>query len=161
MRAAVVYDDASRKLVHALKYHDRLEAALLMARLMRRTAGDILTTQAVLVPVPLHPWRLWQRRYNQSGLLAKHLAILSGAENKPNLMVRQRATASQVGLGEAERQANLRGAFQVPEQYLGELSADTSCWSMTFLQPVPRLPRPASAFCPLEQRGWMFSFLQL
>ncbi len=92
LRAAVVYDDASRKLVHALKYHDRLEAALLMARLMHRTAGDILTKQALLVPVPLHPWRLWQRRYNQSALLARHLAILSGAENKPNLMVRQRAT---------------------------------------------------------------------
>ncbi len=121
LRAAVIYNDASRRLVHALKYHDRLEAALLMARLMHRTAGDVLPNQALLVPVPLHRWRLWQRRYNQSALLARHLAILSGAEDKPELLVRQRATPSQVGLGEAERQANLRGAFQVPDRYLGQV----------------------------------------
>ncbi|MGH6631371.1 MAG: ComF family protein, partial [Burkholderiales bacterium] len=59
LRAAVVYDGASRKLVQALKYHDRLETARLMARLMQRTASDILRKPAVLVPVPLHPWRLW------------------------------------------------------------------------------------------------------
>jgi ComF family protein len=121
LRAAVLYDDASRKLVHALKYHDRLEAARLMARLMQRTASDIIRPPAVLVPVPLHPWRLWQRRYNQAALLTKHLSDLAGVESRPQALVRQRATASQVGLGEAERRANLKGAFRVPEGNVQEV----------------------------------------
>ena len=35
-RAAVAYDEASRRIVHALKYRDTLEAGLLMGRLMAR-----------------------------------------------------------------------------------------------------------------------------
>ena len=35
-RAAVVFDDLSRQLIHALKYHDRHEASFVMARLMAR-----------------------------------------------------------------------------------------------------------------------------
>ena len=61
-RGAVIYDDDSRRLVHALKYHDRHEAALPMARLMAVAGRDVIAASDMLVPVPLHRWRLWRRR---------------------------------------------------------------------------------------------------
>ena len=77
-RGAVAFDDASRQLIHALKYHDRHEAGFVMARLMSRAGRELLDGADALVPVPLYRWRLWQRRYNQSMLLARHIGAMSG-----------------------------------------------------------------------------------
>jgi ComF family protein len=65
----------------------------------------------VIVPVPLHPARLAERGYNQSALLADRLAALTGLPCAPQAVVRQRQTQSQVGLDQAQRQANMAGAF--------------------------------------------------
>jgi ComF family protein len=67
------------------------------------------------VPVPLHRFRLWRRRFNQAALLANAVARMSGLEYRPELLVRHRQTRSQVGLQQKEREANLRDAFSVPE----------------------------------------------
>src|SRR3954463_9313212 len=58
-RAAVAFDDVSRRLVHALKYHDRHEAGFAMARMMARAGTDLLKDADAIVPVPLHRFRLW------------------------------------------------------------------------------------------------------
>ena len=57
-RGAVLYDAASRPIVQALKYYDRHEAAHPMARLMALAGRDLLHDADMLVPVPLHRWRL-------------------------------------------------------------------------------------------------------
>jgi ComF family protein len=113
-RAAVRYDDVSRKLVHALKYGDRLDLAPTMGRWMA-TAGRELTAEAdVIVPVPLHWRRQWARRFNQSGLLGEIVATASGVPVAHNLLKRVKATPQQVGLSQTERAANVQGAFAVP-----------------------------------------------
>ena len=73
-RGAVIYDKKSRLLVHGLKYQDRHEAALPMARLMAVAGRDVIAASDLLMPVPLHRWRLWRRRYNQAALLAMRIA---------------------------------------------------------------------------------------
>jgi len=77
-RAAVAFDDHSRKFIHDFKYHDRQETGLMMARMMARAARSLLAEADVIVPVPLYRWRLWQRRFNQSAYLARQLSRLSG-----------------------------------------------------------------------------------
>src|SRR6266705_2672568 len=67
-RAAVRYDDIARKLVHALKYGDRLDLAPTMARWMARAGRELLADGDAIVPVPLHWRRQWARRFNQSAL---------------------------------------------------------------------------------------------
>jgi ComF family protein len=114
-RAALMFDEAARGLAHALKYSDRHEAGLLMARLMRRAGADILNGTDGLIPVPLHRFRLWRRRYNQSAILARHIAKDSRKPFCPELLRRVRSTRSQTGLDREERQRNMRGAFIVPE----------------------------------------------
>lgn len=115
-RAAVGYDEAARGLVQELKYRDRHEAAVLMTRLMRRAGDDVLGQADAVVPVPLHRWRLWRRRYNQSALLAQRIARASGCAFRPDLLERIRPTRPQVGLDIAARHSNVRRAFAVPSR---------------------------------------------
>ncbi len=120
-RAAVAYDDASRPLVHALKYHDNQEAGLLMGRMMARAGRELLTSADIIVPVPLHRVKLWRRRFNQSSFLAMQLAELTGKMCRTDMLARVKATRPQVGLDTQERLRNVRGAFRVPPSQQDEI----------------------------------------
>jgi ComF family protein len=116
-RAALVYDEASRGLILRFKHAERPEAAATFARWMAAAGRDLLAEADLLVPVPLHRWRLLRRGYNQAGLLARQLARLQGVAWSPSVLRRRRATASQQGLGAAARRANVTAsAFAVPER---------------------------------------------
>ena len=67
----------------------------------------------LVVPVPLHPRRLSQRGYNQSGLLAAAFAERIGRLCDETSLVRMRDTAHQSRLTGDERRKNLKGAFKV------------------------------------------------
>ncbi len=121
-RATCVFDGAGRNLVHALKYRDRHDCAELMARLMERAGRELLDPRAILVPIPLHWRRQWGRRYNQSGLLAAALSRQAGLPCIADALRRDRATAAQVGLTEAQRRANVARAFSANPRRLPEMS---------------------------------------
>jgi ComF family protein len=70
----------------------------------------------VIIPVPLHWTRLWQRRFNQAAALAAVVADGTGLPAKPLWLRRRKRTARQVGLSRDERRKNLQGAFIVPEE---------------------------------------------
>lgn len=115
-RAAVAFDETSRVLVHGLKYHDTQETGLLMSRMMARAGRALLAEADLLIPVPLHRFRLWQRRFNQSSYLAQHLAEREGKPWRTNVLTRIKATRPQVGLDSAARRKNLKGAFHVGDR---------------------------------------------
>ena len=114
-RAAVRYEGAAVGLVQRLKYRDRVDVAPLMGRLMTAAGADILAEAEMLIPVPLHPLRLWRRRFNQAAPLCQTIAAATGLPHRPFLVRRQRRTKRQVGLSRAERTANVQGAFRVGE----------------------------------------------
>src|SRR4030081_2339758 len=70
-RSLFRYDDASKPLILAFKHGDRLDPAPAFARRLERTCRPLFADIDVLVPVPLHRWRLWKRRYNQAAVLAE------------------------------------------------------------------------------------------
>jgi ComF family protein len=110
-RAALLYEGAGRRFVLGLKHGDRLEHARGGALWLSRAARGLLGEGTVFVPVPLHPWRLWRRRYNQSALLARALARLTGGAHAPRALRRTRLTPSQEGRGTRARFDNLAGAI--------------------------------------------------
>lgn len=73
-RSAVVYDDASHRLVVGFKYSDRLETAPMFANWMIRAGGEMPSADALTAPAPLHLTRLLARRYHQSAILARWIA---------------------------------------------------------------------------------------
>lgn len=115
-RAAVSYDGVARRLVQGLKFHDRTDLSPWMARWMLRIGADLASDADVIVPVPLHRRRFFARRFNQSAELARAFAALTDHEFAPGAVTRTKATRQQVGLGTREREANVRGAFNVPAE---------------------------------------------
>jgi ComF family protein len=116
-RAVARFEDGpARQLVHRLKYSDRGELARPMGRWMARAGADILAEADALAPVPLHAWRLWTRRFNQAAALAHAVARETGLPCEPFLLIRVKATQSQVGLSRAQRADNVQGAFRAPAE---------------------------------------------
>jgi ComF family protein len=110
-RAVFRYDDASRGLVLGFKHADRTALAPSFSAWMARAGAELLREAEVIVPVPLHPWRLFRRRYNQAALLANALGRLSGLPCLPDALVRLRHTPPQGAMGRQPRRRNVHGAF--------------------------------------------------
>lgn len=110
-RAALAYRGGGRGLVLALKHGDRTEIARPAAQWMARAAEPILEPDMVLAPVPLHWMRLIRRRYNQSALLSRELARITGLAHCPDLLIRRRRTPSLDRKPMAQRFATLQNAI--------------------------------------------------
>jgi ComF family protein len=121
-RAAVAYDEASRGLVHALKYRDTMEAGLLMARLMARAGRPVIQEAAVIIPVPLHRFRLWSRRFNQAAFLAQQISRQFAKPYLTDVLQRSRASRSQVGLSFETRRKNVAKVFHVKPEAAGHMT---------------------------------------
>jgi ComF family protein len=98
--------------VHAFKYSGRSDLALPLGRFLARQIT--MPTVDLVVPVPLHRTRLRERGYNQARLLAQFASRCWGAP-VVELLARARATRPQARLSENRREANVQGAFVVPE----------------------------------------------
>ena len=112
-RAALIYNEQSRRLLLAFKYGDRPDLARALAPLMARAGAALLARADLLVPVPLHRRRLLGRRYNQTALLARALARSSGRPAMLDGLLRVRSTEPLGMLSAVRRRAVLDGAFSV------------------------------------------------
>lgn len=117
LRSAVLHRGAAQRMAVSLKFHDRTDLAPWMARWMQRAGRELLDECDVILPVPLHRWRFWQRRFNQSAELARALAKLEMKPFAPQGIKRIRRTEQQIGLGIKERKRNVDGAFRVPQEH--------------------------------------------
>jgi ComF family protein len=115
-RAACLYDETSRDPILKLKHADRTDLAPMFVRWLSRAAADLLAEADAIAPVPLHPMRLLERRYNQAAEIARPLARLAGVAYLPDALVRRRATETQGGKSGAHRRRNVASAFAVPER---------------------------------------------
>jgi ComF family protein len=121
-RALLRYDEASKPLILRFKYGDRLDQAPAFARWLERTGRPLFSDADLIVPVPLHRWRLWKRRYNQAAILGERLARLCGRPCDPLALERKRPTKSQGEMTSAKaRRRNVLGAFGVPAAKLTQI----------------------------------------
>jgi ComF family protein len=97
--------------IHAYKYRPRPQLASVLAQPLRRAVITADLSLPALTFVPLHPRRRRERGFNQAERLAVELSRALGVPLLSGL-TRVRATPAQVGLSQAERRANLAGAFQ-------------------------------------------------
>ncbi len=124
-RAAGLYAPPLKTLIHQFKYQGRCELARPLGRLLWDALMRFYDPQQIdlIVPVPLHWFRLFRRGFNQAALLVRdwrQFAADAGMPWKPrvithHLMNRRRRTPAQTGLGKRQRRANLKDAFVVPQ----------------------------------------------
>jgi ComF family protein len=104
------YENELRKLIHLFKY-GRVQT--LSAPLGRLLALALPREQSfdLIVPMPLHWRKRWQRGFNQAELLAREIGRRTHTPVR-NALRRVRNTESQAGLTSAKRRKNVSGAFQ-------------------------------------------------
>jgi len=124
-RSVAHYDGTMRTLIHKLKYQDRHELTTLLATWLSHTGAPFLAKSDLIIPIPLHAHRLWQRRFNQSALLAKRLGQITKTSVSYNTLKRQKNTRSQVGLTTKERQENLKNAFVINREHEQNLAGSS------------------------------------
>jgi ComF family protein len=121
-RAALAYDDASRTMILRFKHADQIHAVHTFVPWLRRAGADLLAEADLLIPVPLHRWRLLKRRYNQAGLLAQALGKTAGIPCISDLLLRKRATKVQGHMNPSERHRNVRNAFTVHPRHAKKIA---------------------------------------
>lgn len=110
-RAALRYGDSSRDLILAFKHGDQTQIAPALTGWMMAAAKEFMDHVDVVVPVPLHRWRLLKRRYNQAAILSKAMAQRSDKMHLPDGLLRVRSTPPQGHLSAKERADNVRRAI--------------------------------------------------
>lgn len=114
-RAAVVYGEVARGLALRLKYGRKIAIARTMARYMAPLI-DAQPGAALLVPVPLHRVRLWQRGFNQSAIVARELSRRTGLETDAAVLKRIKRTPPLKGMSLLQRRRVVAGAFKVADR---------------------------------------------
>jgi len=113
--AAVAYDEVSRGLALRLRYGRKIAIAKTMARYMApliEAQGD----STLLVPVPLHRGRLWQRGFNQSAIVARELSRRTGLQTNVFVLKGVKRTPPLKGLSLQQRRRVVAGAFKVADR---------------------------------------------
>lgn len=112
-RAVLAYGDVARTVALRLKYGRRIGLARLIAGHMARHVPQV--PDLVIVPVPLHRWRLWWRGFNQSALIADHLGARIGVAVEKHGLLRTKRTVPLRGMRADARAKAVAGAFALSQ----------------------------------------------
>ena len=123
-RSALVYRDNARRFVLALKHGDRTDLAQAAGPWLARRSDSLVKDDTVIVPVPLHRFRLIRRRYNQAALIAAALSKQIDRPLLPDGLIRVRRTKPLEGHSRDQRFAALDQAIEpnprTSEQLVGK-----------------------------------------
>ena len=112
--AVFTYDEVMQQAVADYKYNNKKEYAIFFAQELAEVYRSRLSGLGIeaLVPVPIHRARRRYRGYNQTEVMCEELSRLIGIRVDTQLLVREKKTAPQKELSEAERLQNLESAIR-------------------------------------------------
>lgn len=114
--ALFAYEEPVDEMITGLKFHGELGFARVLGTLLaQRVRERCANLPEVLIPMPVHRLRRRERGFNQSEVIAAHVAHRIGVRMDARLLYRTRPTLPQSGLSAAARADNLRGAFAMRE----------------------------------------------
>ena len=106
------YEFPAKRLVQSFKFNRQLAAGRVLSHLL---CEAVTLREAelpdMLVPVPLHNFRLLKRGFNQAYEMAAYAGRVLGITVRADALRRRRNTPAQSGLSRKQRRSNLRGAF--------------------------------------------------
>jgi ComF family protein len=114
IRSPFRFEGVIQQAVYQLKYRNLRSIAPMLAGFLNEYSKINPIQGNVLVPVPLHKSRIRERGYNQSTLLAKELAKLSGIPIIQESLVKHGGSLPQARSASVdERKKNVSGIFSV------------------------------------------------
>ena len=124
VRAVVRYNDHAALIAMRLKYGTRLGLAKLIAQHLRKFVGEY-SDGVIIVPVPLHRSRLWQRGFNQSVLIGRELSRITGIKLNHDAIWRRKATPPLRGMPGKERRRIVGTAFALHAEARSKIDGKT------------------------------------
>jgi ComF family protein len=147
--AATGYHDGKlQKVIWTLKFENGRTLAAPLGQRLGKRLQSLEWTIDMIVPVPLNKKRLRQRGYNQSELMAQHIAALHSVLLMPQAIDRTIDTRSQVGLNMQERKENMKGVFRADPQAVADktiLLIDDVCTTGSTLEACAQAALEAGA----------------
>lgn len=113
-RACFIYDEVIRDLMHNLKFRNKRYIAEGLGKIWANHVACYMSTitDAVLVPLPMHPDKQVERGFNQAEILSNALSKVSSIPTD-NILERTEDTPPQSGLHPALRAENVQDAFVI------------------------------------------------
>lgn len=124
-RAVMRHGDVGRTIAHRLKYGRHVSLARVMAAHMARLLPPELGDQAIIVPVPLHRWRIWSRGFNQAAIIGRQLAKRLDVRLETDLIRRTINTPPLHSLGRRERRNVVKSAFALAPSAKAKIAGKT------------------------------------
>ncbi len=122
VRSLAYYEGVLRKCIHLLKFKKQVKLvkplASLMINYLSRDEQINIKEIELIIPVPLFKDDYVKRGFNQSGLLAKHIADYFSIPFSENLLIKIRTNLSQVGLSKIERKNNVKNVYAINSSIL-------------------------------------------
>jgi ComF family protein len=114
-RAAFLYDDLMRDMMHELKFRQDKQIAHSLGKLWATQAGNLTAGEnTCFVPLPMHAKKQRERGFNQAEVLTRQLSDGLGIPME-HALVRTVDTPPQSGLHPRQRVENVHGAFDIAQ----------------------------------------------
>lgn len=111
--APYIYDDKISHLIGRLKFNRQYANARLLGILLAESLPTSVEHPELIIPVPLHASRYYDRGFNQSLEIAKTVAKQLSIQLDYRSCKRHRATQQQSKLPAKQRRSNIKNAFSV------------------------------------------------
>jgi ComF family protein len=112
--AAFHYQYPVDALIKRLKYRQCIRLATPLSRILSQRLTQVATPlPEVMIPVPLHRLRLYQRGFNQSMEICRVLERRLHIPVDTTSVIRAKATRPMFDLSASERRDNIAGAFKI------------------------------------------------
>jgi ComF family protein len=115
-RSVFEYDGLGSLLLFRFKEKNRKYLAVHFAKMLARKYRESEFDCDLIIPVPLSKEKQKERGYNQSALIAHELSKLLDIEAVEDVLIKTRDTLSQTALSWAERQTNLKNAYEITDK---------------------------------------------
>ncbi len=110
------YDGEVKSAIHHLKFDGRKRVGDVLGESLGvylKKYPYLKRNVQMIIPVPLHWLRRWERGYNQSEILARHVSFSMDVPLGIDALIRKRLTHASYKLHIEERRRNMSGAFEV------------------------------------------------
>ena len=100
-------------LIHKLKYESRPEIGVHLGKIAGKQMRSHWTLPDLIIPVPIHPKKLWTRGYNQAERIAHGIGEILHIPVLDKAIVKRKMTVSQTNLHRMERMKNVADSFEI------------------------------------------------
>ena len=114
--AVVEYNNIMKKLIHNFKYKSPWMLCDLFVNWISLLYNKLIVEIDVIIPVPIHRYKVMKRGYNQSVVLSRKLAKKYGKKCLLEALLKTHQTKSQSSLNSDERRTNVIDSFAVNEK---------------------------------------------